>query len=792
MRTSITPLLLLTLQASLAVAQTAPAKDPVPPAPAAKSAAPAPAQTAKDAAPAKPAAATEPKAPAAKPAEPVSGTAPEGEVQKVEVLAERPTNRIDRQVYDLKSDISTTNASAADALNNVPSVQVDPDGKVSLRGNQNVTILLDGKPSAMLQGENRGAALNAMPADFIESIEVVNNPGAEFGNDGGGGPILNMISRRNRRPGGFGALTGNYGSAGRYNTGVSGSYSEGLASIDTFVNYRRDGRDSTSTVHRERIDPILGLVSPSEQDSSSKGLNGNFNFHTALRYNVGTADRMGGSIGYQHGGRDSSSLTHYRDYGPDGKLIGESLRTNESGGQSRNANVSAFYEHKFDANNATLKFDMRVSDSSNPNESRAHRIYSLSPFPRLDEFTNQYRSPDTRISDFTADYLTDVTDGTITAGIKLIDTKQDFSTRYMTKDPVSGVMQSDPRFSNDFSVDEKLLAAYGTYERKLNEKWSLKGGARVERTEFDIEQITSHISAVNSYTNVMPSAFLSYKVDKDTTWRLAYSHRLQRPNANDLNPYVVYQSPTDRSSGNPMLKPSKSDSLELSYDTNWAGIKSDLRLFMRNQDDVITQRQVIIKDELGQDILLTTRENYGTNKSQGVEFVFNGKPVPSVTLNVSGNVRRAEQTQFAGIGLPATLSNTSLSGRTRINYQMTPDDQFQLAIMGQGKQLWGQGFREPNWTANLTYTRKFTPLLTMIINATDIFSSNRNESQTNSDRLRQTSITRYDGAVIYVGFRYQIGGVTGNNRQQTRREGDPRPEGQRQGGQRPEGPRNEQ
>src|SRR4051812_225802 len=148
-------------------------------------------------------------------------------VPSVTVAGERPTNRIDRQVYDVKSDVSSTNGTASDALNNVPSVAVDPDGTVTLRGSSNVQILVDGKPSAMMQGDNRGATLNAMAAEDIESVEVINNPGAEFGNEAGGGPILNLVMRRNRKPGGFGSVNANAGTAGRYNSSASGSYNQG-------------------------------------------------------------------------------------------------------------------------------------------------------------------------------------------------------------------------------------------------------------------------------------------------------------------------------------------------------------------------------------------------------------------------------------------------------------------------------------------------------------------------------------------------------------------------------------
>jgi outer membrane receptor protein involved in Fe transport len=738
----------LLLPATIALAQTAPAPKPAP------------------VASADVRAVADQKAPA-----PVDPSAP---VQQIEIVAEHQTNRIDRQVYDVKSDISTVNSSTADVLSNVPSVQVDPDGAVRLRGNTNVTILLDGKPSAMLTGDNRGAALNAMPADFIESIEVVNNPGAEFGNEGGGGPILNLISRRNRRPGGFGSITGNAGTAGRYNTGINGSYSAGYASIDSFLNFRHDGRGSTTGTVRESLDPLTGLFSPSKQDGKSAGLNSNLNFNTAFRYNVGKADRTGGSIGYLNGDRDSNSLTEYRNFAPDGTLIGDSLCNSVSKGHSRNVSGSGFYEHKFDTDDATLKVDLRVSSSQNTSAANAVRTYQLSFFPRPDEKSAQTRFPKTRIADLTADYTGKLGTGFMAAGFKLIDTRQDFDTRYAVTDPLTGVETINTNLTNAFTVDERVLAGYGTYEYRFDEQWSVKGGARVEHTELDIQQITANITAGNNYTNVMPSAYVQYKLDKDSFVRFAYSHRLHRPNSNDLNPYMVYQSPTDRSVGNPNLRPAQSNSFELSYDTTWIGVKTDLRLFVRDEDDVITQRQVLIKDEQGQDVVLTTRQNFGTSKSQGLEFVFNGRPITGLTLNLSGNLRHAEQTQFAGLGLPSTLSGTSLSGRMRVNYQLTAEDQVQLALQGNGKQLWGQGYREPNWTANLTWQHKISPLLTLTLNTTDLFNSNRMEAHTTSDILRQTTLTRYDGRVIYFGFRYQLGGVTGNPQQ---REGGRPPEG---------------
>jgi len=165
------------------------------------------------------------------------------------VTAARSSNRIDRQAYDVKSDAASTNDTVADTLNKVPSVAVDPDGNVTLRGRSNVQILVDGKPSAMMQGENRAAALGAIPAADLDSVEVINNPGAQFGNEGGGGPIINLVMRRERTPGGFGAVNANVGPEGRANASSFGSYTTGRMSVQGGVYVRRDTRGSEGQQH---------------------------------------------------------------------------------------------------------------------------------------------------------------------------------------------------------------------------------------------------------------------------------------------------------------------------------------------------------------------------------------------------------------------------------------------------------------------------------------------------------------------------------------------------------------
>ena len=192
-------------------------------------------------------------------------------VATVEVVATRPTNKVDRDVYDLKNDISVSNASAADILNNVPSVTVDQDGNVALRGNQNVQIMVNGKRDAQFQGQNRGDALNAFPAEAIESIEVINVPGAEFGNEGGSGPIINLVLKRNRKAGSRANLSVNKGTEGRANAFLNGEHAEGPYSISGNFGVRRAVRNSHSESQRQDLDPATGAVSNAEHRGQHPG-----------------------------------------------------------------------------------------------------------------------------------------------------------------------------------------------------------------------------------------------------------------------------------------------------------------------------------------------------------------------------------------------------------------------------------------------------------------------------------------------------------------------------------------
>jgi outer membrane receptor protein involved in Fe transport len=696
------------------------------------------AQTAPDKADAKPVTSAKPKEAAV--------------VPSVTVAGERPTNRIDRQVYDVKSDISSTNGTAADALNNVPSVAVDPDGTVTLRGSTNVQILVDGKPSAMLQGDNRGPTLQAMNADDIESVEVINNPGAQFGNEAGGGPILNLVMRRNRKPGGFATVNANAGYAGRYNSAASGSYNEGPWGFQGGVNVRHDGRNSTAEVTRDRLDPATGAFVHSSQSSSAAGLNDMGGANGTVSYNLDQNDTLTASANYMGRSNDQHSHDHYINGATGFFPASDYQRTTVREGDAKNYSWGGRYDHKGQLPGESLKIDLRVSASDNDSDSNYANVYAAGGLP--DTRATQHNDSSTRIVDFTGDYERPLWGGSLKAGYKAATNKNNFDTLYTDINPYTTVATVNPARSNRFDLEETVLALYGSYQMRINDRWGALAGLRTEYTDLDVHQITSGIEAKNNYINYIPSFFATYKATETANMRFAYARRIRRPNANDLNPYVIYRDEFNVSSGNPMLKPTKTDSFEVGYETKMYGLETNLRGYYRKDTDAIVDYRYFIANN----VLLTTRQNGEGSHSSGLEFTVSGKLLPNLTLNSSGNLARSQQTTQDDTGALITRTANSLSGRVRLNYAYDSATQIQGALQMQGKTLSGQGYRSPNSTLNLSVRHAVTPRLSLVGTVTDLLSTNKMETIINSATLRETSTRRFDGRVFYVGLSYRLGG----------------------------------
>jgi len=640
-------------------------------------------------------------------------------------------------------------------------VAVYPDGTVTLRGSSNVQILVDGKPSAMMQGDNRGATLNAMAAEDIESVEVINNPGAEFGNEAGGGPILNLVMRRNRKPGGFGSVNANAGTAGRYNSSASGSYNQGPWGFQGGINVRHDGRNSTTSLDRETLDPVSGAMLHSTQQSVGAGLNDSVGVNGTVNYNLSTVDTLAASLSFNGRSNNQHGVDRYINDAADGSVLGDYTRTTNRDGDSHNYAWGARYDHKGKLPGEALKIDLRVSASNNTSDSDFANLYSVGGGVgnRGDALAQQHSNNGNKLVDFTGDYERPLGGGTAKIGYKVASNDSTVNTVYNDLDLVTLAPTLNAMRSNDYELKENVAALYGSYQMKLNERWGVLGGLRAEYTDLDIHQYTGNVEAKNNYLNFMPSAFATYKVNDESNLRFSYAHRLRRPNANDLNPYVIYRDEFNVTSGNPKLKPTQTDSLEVGYESKFSGLETALRGYYRRDKDAIVDYRTFIADN----VLLTTRQNGQGSHSGGLEFTVSGKLGKSLTINTSGNLARSEQRTQDTNGLFTSRTANSLSGRARLNYQYDQANQVQVALQMMGKILSGQGYRSPNSTLNLSMRHTLTPQLTLVANVTDLFNTNKNKTVIDSATLQETSTRRFDGRVFYVGLSYRFGGVTGRS-----------------------------
>lgn len=673
----------------------------------------------------------------------------------VTVSATRTQNRIDRQSYDVKADPATSVDTVADTLNKVPSVAVDGDGNVTLRG-RSVQILVDGKPSAMMQGDNRAAAINALPAADLDSVEVINNPGAQFGNEGGGGPIINLVMRRERSPGGFATVTANVGTEGRYRTGVFGNYTQGRYSVQGNLTRSVNKNDSSGELQRERIDPVTGAIARSTSFSDGVNEDENTSANGGLTYNWGDKDVVGLTANFSQVDRAGESNNRYSNTNVAGIVDHEYVQTTLRANKQRSYGLGGRLDHKGDAPGEIFKMDLRLSATDADNEARNNYTNTVRPARVNTPVIHQTGATETRIADFTGDYELPGENGVLKVGYKVARNENVFDNVFFDLDPLTGGERVSTSRTNRFELNDTTYALYGTYQWRVNEDWGVLGGLRTEYAELDMNQVTTGMRATNHYFDAIPSAFVTYGLSDDTTLRLSYARRIRRPGAGDLNPFVVYRDEQNVSSGNPDLQPTNTDSLELGLETKLGKVDTNVRLYARRDSDLISERRFV----LANDVLLTTRENAGSARSGGLEFSFSGRATPQLTLRLNGNVGYSEQTVLGSV-MDDKRSATSLTLRGHMSYQLDAANNFALMLTGQGKTLFGEGYREPSYWAMFNYSRKLTPALTLNVNINDLFDSQKSETITETDRLREYRINRNNGRTAFVGLSYRFGGFSG-------------------------------
>ncbi len=677
-----------------------------------------------------------------------------GDTTTITVTGTKPQNQIDRQTYDNTKNIDSKTGTAADALNKVPSVNVDPNGNVSLRGNSNVQVYVDGKPSAMLSGDNRAAALRAMSSGDIASVEVMTNPGAQFSSEGSGG-IINLVTNKNRRPGGSGALTLAAGPGGNYNGAFSGSYHMGKWGYSGGLTYRHDGRDSNSGSVLDQLDSSGHVVASTQQGGLSHFTLDMASLTGGIDYYPGAKDTLSTQLAYSNRDIKLDSDTIYAAYNAANAPVGRYLRNTIVKLPHEDAMLDLNWSHTGDAAGEALKTDLRLSRSDGANLTNDISDYTLPAVSHLKD--SQHQSNDLKTGVLSVDYNRFVGPDMLSAGLQITYDDNEFVNTATGPDPVGAADTANTLLTSDFTYQKTVSAAYVTYQKQFGDKWTVLGGLRSETLDLSTDQVTTHTTSHTNYTKLSPSAFATYQLSAKAKLRFSYSHRLQRPSPQDLNPSLIYQDAQNYTAGNPNLKPQETDSFELGYEYTAPTLNYQLRGYYRANDHVITSTSVFIADpqNAGNQVLETTRQNLGTSNAGGVEFNISGRLSPKFTLSANGNLAN---TQLKTPTVSGTQSATSLSGQAALVYIPSAKDQLQLQYIMSGKQLTGQGYRSAFSVAALAYRHVLTPKASFVLTVSDPFRQAKIRLVTDTAAVHSERVGSQQGQTVYFGLSYALGG----------------------------------
>jgi outer membrane receptor protein involved in Fe transport len=536
--------------------------------------------------------------------------------------------QLDKRVFNVSKDLSNLGANAADVLGNLPSVSVDVDGTVSLRGSDNVTIWINGRPSSLTSRDPD--ALRKLQGSMIERVEVITNPSSRYDAAGEVG-IINIVLKKELKTGFNGAFLVNGGYPDLY----GGSYSLNYRGfkLNLFSSYGIDYRSSPGYGHSEQEYSSADTTFAYLQENDRIRSEFSHNFVLGLDYSINDMNTLTGSFTYNPSTGVNTATTNYFDYDANGVLTNTTVRTEREEEDEENVELAINYKKDFTNKDRKFTADLQyIKSVDNENTDYTQTVNSNALL--LQRGLNNAKEEMFLIQ---SDYTHPLGENTkIEAGIK--------STRRIIKNEFSLEQQDDEMnwisfdaFTNNMVYTENISAAYVMLNTKLN-KLSVQGGLRGEHSDISTELLVTGQTNDQNYFNLFPTAALSYEFNKSNTLQLSYSRRISRPNFRNLLPFSDFRDPRVYFVGNPNLRPEYTDSYEIGHLGTWKTISLLSSVYYRHRTDVINR----ITDPPNEDgVALVIPINMASENAVGVEFNFSLAVMNWWKLNTSANFYRA-------------------------------------------------------------------------------------------------------------------------------------------------------
>ncbi len=675
-----------------------------------------------------------------------AGKTKEKELEGVVIQGSRPVYKmeLDKKVYDVTQDLTAKGGTLSDVMQNVPSVSVDVDGTVSLRGNDNVKILIDGKPSAMLGINDIGDALKMISADMVEKIEVVTNASTRYEAAGTAG-IINIITKKNRKPGIAGSIEILGGSPQLYGTNLNLSFGKKNWSWFANAGFRYSKAEGKNSTNYSRFDDSGDLIQHTLQDGTRERENTSFNLNTGFNFNFDKYNSLTTSIGYRLSNRNSLNITNYDDniYNDildefvNYKSQRQERQRNDGFGLDANLN----FTHNFLKKDNTLTIDGNFNytvDDSDSDITDTTLGKSLNYNTRTGfMMKSDYVLPFKEGSQFEAGVRTDYN-----------KIKSDYSLNQLDS---TGVWKINPNYTDQSNYEENILAAYMQYGNKFG-NFSFLAGLR-EETSFIKVQSASQNSTVNKhYTDLFPSLHLNYNISEKSQFQLSYSRRIDRPQGRMLVSYKNQSDDRNTFQGNPDLNPAYTDSYELGVNVQYRTWGITPSVYYQRTNDAF---QMVVTRQPDES-LNTQPVNMGHENRYGGELSYTFSPYK--WWKIFGEFNFYQYENFADAA-HQDLNRSGFSWNTRLNTTLKLPDlfNFQLQANYMAPRESGQNKMKEMFGMNLGLSKDVLKGRgTLLFNVQDVFNSRKRKVETFGDDFYRYSEMQWRPRQFTLTFTYRF------------------------------------
>lgn len=597
----------------------------------------------------------------------------------------------DRRSFQVGEDITSLGGSAVEVLNNVPSIATDIDGNISLRGNQAVRVLINGKPSSMVSGDVD--ALRSIPATMIEEVEIITNPSAKYAAEGSAG-IINIILKKERDRGLNGSVSAGGGLPEEYEASTNLNYRVG--DVNYFFNggidYRSEPESGRS--FQRFAGPDTTYMYSERTDASESEIDGDLQF--GADFHLSESEVFTASV-YMSAEEEENieDITYtdleYSQGALNGDVLQETNRENTEVGKEKNLDFNLDYENKIDGDDHKFVADASFDISSENAQTDIEEVIEQgSGDPLYQRSEDIEKESDLR---FNAEYVRPLGEhGKFEAGLRS-DTEW-MDTDYGAETLENGTWISDSAFTNNFKYTENVNAAFVIIGAEFGD-FSGQIGLRAENTNIrteikNLSQVETTTDRVNTqnYTGLFPSAFLNYSFNEQQSIQISYSRRLSRPWSRSLIPFVDFEDNRSQFIGNPNLRPEYSNSYEAGYLHYWNTGSLLTSFYYRHRTDV---RERITEQRNG--VLFRFPINFATEKSWGIELSADQEIANSLNLNANANLFQSN-TEGTYENQVFSSESDNVRARMRLRWEIVQGLNYQASMRYRGPSNTPQGTRE--------------------------------------------------------------------------------------------------